>query len=554
MTYVDTAKLYATDIIAGEIPACQWTVLACKRFIKDIGRKRGFPWVLSLQKASEACAFIEALSHTKGRWARLPLKLEPWQIFIVVNIFGWVHKDTGLRRFNKASLYVARKNGKSLLAAAIGLYMLVADGEAGAEVYSGATGEKQAWEVFKPARLMARNEPELLAHYSLEVNASNLCIIKDESKFEPVIGNPGDGASPHCYICDEYHEHPDSRQYDTMITGMGARLQPLALVITTAGDNIAGPCYDDMLTIQKILQGVIKDERVFGIIYTIDKGDDWTSKKALRKANPNMGVSIMEEFLLARQKEAIENARHQGRFKTKHLNIWVQARDAFFNMQKWAECEDKRLHLDDFAGEDCVISVDLASKKDIAEVHLVFPHEDGSFINFGLHYLPEAAVENEENNHYRAWDTDGFLVVTEGNMIDMPLMKDEVLEMCKEFNVRAVIFDPWHDTYMVTELQAAGIFCVEYAATVKNYSDPMKSLDALILDKKWIHPYDPCMDWMLSNVVARVDAKDNVYPRKERQELKIDGPVALIMAFGWYLDNPDPGPSVYENPETRVWA
>ena len=553
MTYVDTAKLYATDIIAGVIPTNQWTGLACKRFIKDIGRKRKFPWVLSLQKASEACAFLENLSHTKGRWAKTPLKLEPWQIFIVVNIFGWVHKDTNLRRFNKASLYVARKNGKSLLAAAIGLYMFC-EGEAGAEVYSGATGEKQAWEVFKPARLMARNEPELTDAFSIEVNASNLCIVEDESKFEPIIGNPGDGASPHCYICDEYHEHPDSRQYDTMITGMGARLQPLALVITTAGDNIAGPCYDDMLTIQKILQGVIKDERVFGIIYGIDKEDDWTTVEALRKANPNMGVSIMEEFLLARQKEAIENARHQGRFKTKHLNVWVQARDAFFNMQKWAECEDKRLQLDDFAGETCVISVDLASKKDIAEVHVIFPHEDGSFTNFGLHYLPEAAVENEENNHYRAWDIEGHLIVTEGNMIDMPLMKDEVLEMCKEFNVRAVIFDPWHDTYMVTELQAAGIPCVEYAATVKNFSDPMKSLDALILDKKWTHPYDLCMDWMLSNVVARVDAKDNVYPRKERQELKIDGPVALIMAFGWYLDNPDPGPSVYENPDTRVWA
>lgn len=541
-------------MVAGENPAGKWAIRACERFIKDRKRKRMFPWVLSDEKADKACKFIENLSHTKGRWAKSPIKLEPWQVFIVVNIFGWVHKDTGLRRFNKASLYVARKNGKSLLAAAIGLFMLVADGEAGAEVYSGATTEKQAWEVFKPARLMARNEPDLQAAYSLEVNASNLCIIEDESKFEPIIGNPGDGPSPHCYICDEYHEHKDSNQYDSMITGMGARLQPLTLVITTAGDNIAGPCYDDMLTVQKILDGVIKDDRTFGIIYTIDPGDDWTSKEALQKANPNMGVSITEEFLLARQKEAIENARHQGRFKTKHLNIWVQARDAFFNMQKWAECEDKTLRIEDMKGERCVIAVDLASRRDIAEIQLLFPQDDSTFIQFGRHYLPEAAVENEENNHYRAWHIDGHLIVTDGNMIDMPRMKDDILDLCKEFNVLAVVFDPWHDTYIVTELQNEGIPCVEFAATVKNFSDPMKMVDALTYDRRIKHGHDPAMDWMVSNVVARIDAKDNVYPRKERQELKIDGPVALIMALGWYLDNPDPGPSIYENPATQVWA
>ena len=542
---------YALDVTSKKIVANKWLRLACKRFLKDL--KRDFPYRYDEGKAGAAVRFIQALPHVKGQWAGKKIILTPWQLFIVCNIFGWVHKETGMRRFMKASLYVARKNGKSLLAAAIGLYMLVADSEAGAEVYSGATSEKQAWEVFGPARKMADRTPELVSYYGLEVNASNLNIPVDGSKFEPIIGNPGDGASPHCAIVDEYHEHKDPKQYDTMITGMGARQQPLMLVITTAGDNIAGPCFDDMTTLQKILEGVIEDDRHFGLIYTCDKGDDWTSPEALQKANPNMGVSISEEFLLARQKEAIENSRHQGRFKTKHLNIWVSARDAFFNMQKWSDCEDGSLKLSDFEGEPCVISVDLASRRDIAEVHLLFPREDGEYLNFGKHYLPEAAVEAEANNHYRAWAADGFMVVTDGNMIDMPRMKDDILEMCGDFNVQAVVFDPYHDTYMMTRLMDEGIECVEYGATVKNFSDPMKIIDALTHEKKIKHGTDPVMDWMMSNVVAKVDNKDNVYPNKERQELKIDGPVALIMAMGWSLANPEPAASAYENPDVAIW-
>ena len=567
---MNTAHQYALDVKAGEITACKWVRLACKRFLKDLKRSEtdpSFPYkynpplteivdgvATEYFPANRAVEFIELLPHVKGRWAanKETITLQPWQVFIVCSIFGWVHKETGLRRFDKASLYVARKNGKSLLAAAIGLYMLVVDKEAGAEVYSGATSEKQAWEVFGPARKMAEKMPELQSHYDLEVNASNLCTL-DGSKFEPIIGNPGDGASPHCAIVDEYHEHKDSKQYDTMLTGMGSRLQPLMLVITTAGDNIAGPCFDDMTTVEKILEGVIEDERHFGIIFTIDKADDWTSREALQKANPNIGVSISEDFLLARQKEAIENSRHQGRFKTKHLNIWVSARDAFFNMQKWSECEDAELKLSDFEGQYCIISVDLASKRDIAEVHLVFPREDDKYIDFGIHYLPEAAVEAEANNHYRAWDTDGFLVATEGNMIDMPRMKDDVLDLCKRFTVGAVVFDPYHDTYMMIKLMDEGVTCTEYAATVKNFSDPMKLIDALTHEKKISHPIDPVMDWMISNVVARVDNKDNVYPNKERPELKIDGPVALIMAMGWHLENPEPAASSYEDENVQIW-
>ncbi|KKK89824.1 hypothetical protein LCGC14_2729240, partial [marine sediment metagenome] len=212
MTHADKAKRYAQDVVAGEVPACKWTVLACQRFLDDLGREWEYKFKPSL--ANRACKFIENLPHVKGKWAKSNITLEPWQCFIVCNIFGWIHKETGMRRFRKASLYVARKNGKSLLAAAIGLFMLAADGEPGAEIYSGATTEKQSWEVFGPAHKMALWTPEFTSFYGIEVNASNLAIIIDGAKFEPIIGNPGDGASPHCAIVDEYHEHKDTKQYD----------------------------------------------------------------------------------------------------------------------------------------------------------------------------------------------------------------------------------------------------------------------------------------------------------------------------------------------------
>ena len=551
------AHLYALDVKAGKIPANKWVRLACKRFLKDM--KRDFAYRYDDTKAAKAVDFIQALPHVKGRWAGQKIKLEPWQLFIVCNIFGWVHKETGLRRFMKASLYVARKNGKSLLAAAIGLYMLVADNEPGAEVYSGATSEKQAWEVFGPAHKMAERTPEMQSYYGLEVNASNLNTPFDGSKFEPIIGNPGDGPSPHCAIVDEFHEHKDSNQYDTMITGMGARQQPLMLVITTAGDNIAGPCFDDMETVQKILEGVIEDDRHFGIIYTIDlgtkkkPGDDWTSKEALQKANPNIGVSISEEFLLARQKEAIENSRHQGRFKTKHLNIWVSARDAFFNVQKWVEC-GADIKMADYFGKPCIVTLDLASKRDIAALNFLFPQDDGTLVNFGRYYLPEAAVEKEENNHYRAWAADGFLVITDGDMIDLPRIQEDLIEYGGQFDIEEIAYDPWQATQMVINLMEHGATCIEYKPTVNNFSDPMKHLCGMIHAKTFKHDGNPAMTWMISNVVAKTDAKDNVYPRKERQELKIDGPVALIMAVGRWLTKPQDGPSMYEDPGVEVWA
>lgn len=530
-------EAYVEDVLSGAIPSCKWVILACERHRKDMARvkDKDWPYRFDPAKAERPCKFASKLPHVKGRWARSSalqtIRLEPFQAFFYCSLFGWVSKETGHRRFRKARWYMPRKNGKSTSAAPIALYMLAADGEPGSEVYSGATTEKQAWEVFGPARQMAVKTPDLLDKFGIEVNAKTLTRLSDMSKFEPLIGKPGDGSNPHCSITDEYHEHQTDDQLATMETGMGSREQPISLVISTAGDNIAGPCYDDWDTCRKVLEGVVHDERLLTVLYTADPEDDWTSEIALRKANPNYGVSVDTEFLLAAQRDAINNPRKQGHFKTKHLNLWVQARDAFINMQRWAECADPKLRIEDFYGRRARLGLDLASKIDIAALEILIDLEDGRHVRFGKYYLPEATVEAPENQHYQAWRDEGLLTVTDGNIIDFNRIEEDIIEVCGHFEVVDVAFDPHQATMLTTRLADQGVPVIEVRPTVLNFSEPMKQVEALIKDRKLLHDGDKVMTWAMSNVVAKTDAKDNVYPRKDRPENKIDPFVALCMAM-----------------------
>lgn len=534
---VKKATKYAQDVASGAILACKWVQLACQRHLDDIRKTKGyheFPYYFDADAADRTCRFIQVFPHTKGKWASKGerLTLEPWQCFFLCAIFGWKRHSDRTRRYRRALLFVPRKNGKSALAAGIGLYMLTADGEYGAEVYSGATTEKQAWEVFRPAKIMASKVPDFTEHFGVDVHASNISILENGSRFEPIIGNPGDGASPHCAIVDEYHEHQTDRLLDTMETGMGAREQPLMLMITTAGDNMAGPCYQMQLDAQKNLEGVIDDPQTFALIYTVDQGDDWADPGSLRKANPNYGVSVSDDFLMSRLNDAKNNARKQSTFMTKHLNIWVGARDAYFNVDRWKQCADSGMTLEQFEGQSCYIGLDLASKVDVAALEILFPQGDGQYARFGKYYLPEATVDATENEHYQGWMRDGWLTVTDGEIIDFTQIRDDIVELTKRFQVEEVAYDPFQATMLVTDLMNQGVPVVEMRPTVLNFSEPMKNLDAIIRAKQLRHNDDPVMTWMISNVVAKEDAKENVFPRKERPENKIDGAVALLMALG----------------------
>jgi phage terminase large subunit-like protein len=552
--YAAIAKGYARDVVSGKIPAGKSIRLQCRRFLDELKREKGkdFPFRFDADKAARICRFVERLPHSKGKWARSKetLRLEPWQIWILCCGYGWLRKRDGLRRFRVIVVVVPRKNGKSAIAAGIGLYMLCADGEFGAEVYSGATNEKQAWEVFGPARLMAARTPALLARFGVEVNAKSLVRVDDNSKFETIIGDPGDGQSPSCSIHDEYHEHPDDGQVNTMQTGMGARDQPMQLLITTAGDNLAGPCYALIHEEREKLAGIghnggppIEDETFF-VEYTIDEDDDWKSEAALRKANPNFGVSVQADFLLARQRDAIATPRKAGAFKTKHLNLWVSAKAAYYDIEAWRRCADPNLpqtgaeflKLERFHGRRAIASLDLASKVDIAALELLLLPEgekataDDPYIRTGFYFLPEEKVL--EVPAYQAWDALGLLSVTDGNIIDYDAILEQLREIRGLYQLEQVAYDPHQATYLATTMMKDGFPVLEYRPLVLNFSEPMKESDAVMKAGRIAHGGCPVMEWQINNVVAQLDAKDNVYPRKPRVEAKIDNPVALIAALG----------------------
>lgn len=553
MNHIERAHQYAEAVLSEAVPACRWIKLACKRYLEDLDRAErdpASPYYYDVAAAARVCRFIELLPHTKGKWARNSelLKLEPWQCFFICNVFGWTVRRTGFRRFVRAELFVPRKNGKSALAAAIGLYLAIADGEFGAEVYSGATSEKQAQEVFTPAYYMAKRTPDLLSHYGVEIsgthkNPTAIYKLSDGSKFEPVIGKPGDGASPHGAIVDEYHEHKDDTLVDTMETGMGAREQPLLLVITTAGDNLSGPCYFMQRDAERGLQGVDDTaeafDHVFAMIYTIDEGDEWDSLETLRKANPNYGVSAGEDYFVRKLAEAKAASNKQATFKTKHLNIWVGAKSAYFNIDRWQRLTDPTLTLEQFRGRSAYIGMDLASKVDLAALGIVLEVEPGKYVRFGKYYLPEARLLEPENDHYRAWAADEWITVTDGEMIDFRRIREDVLDLCRLLKVEELGFDPHQATMLVTDLMDEAVPVIELRASMANFSEPMKHLDAIIRAGDIRHNGDPVYTWMLSNVVTKANYKDEVYPRKERDESKIDGVVADLMAINRCMAHQD---------------
>lgn len=560
---VNAANQYARDIVKGKIIACKYVIDSCQRHLDDLEQEKNksFKYKFNKDLAEKVCKFIQLLPHTKGEWAfkRMPITLEPWQLFIFCCVFGWVHKKTNLRRFREVYTEIPRKNGKSAISAGTGLYCFSADNEFGAEVYSGATTEKQAWEVFRPARLMCKRTPLLCEAFGITVNASNLSRIADGARFEPLIGNPGDGASPSCAIVDEYHEHDTDSLYTTMLTGMGARKQPLMWAITTAGYNIEGPCYDKRREVIDMLNATVPNDELFGIIYTIDEGDDWTDPSALEKANPNIGISVYRDFLLSQQQRAINNARLANTFKTKHLNVWVSAKSAFFNMISWANCEDKSLSLEQFEGQSVIRGYDLARKLDMnSGVRLFHRILDGKRHYYCISpkfWVPYdtvygADVEDRKTaERFQKWINTGHLDVTDGAEIDYREILHDAIESNKDNPVTVSAIDPHGATNLSHHLADEGLNPVTIIQNFTNLSDPMKELEAAIQSGRFHHDGNPILTWCISNVVGKnaPGTDDIVRPIKERNENKIDGAVALIMAIGRIiLSEQDDEDSIYE--------
>ncbi len=489
--------------------------------------------------ADAAIANIEQFVHAKGEMQGRPVHLEDWECFFVASIFGWVWVSTGLRRFRYAVLLVPRKNGKTFLTITIGLSMLAFDNEPGAEVYLGATTQDQARELlFYPAKYIAENTEGFAHEFGIECGATTLVRPKTFSRLRSVIGRPDDGFNPHMACCDEYHQHLDNTQYRSFATGMGARRQPLLMVPSTAGFTLSGPCKAERDECVKMLQGAIDIDTKFALIYEPDEGDDWADINTAIKVNPNVGITVSREFLESELHIARMSAIKQSDYRTLHLNQWVGARTVWMNMLRWQK-QARKLSLDDFENERCWIGVDLAARVDVAAVCLLFKRGD-IYYCFMRFWAPEDA----NNDKYKMFALSGDLILTPGPRTDFEEIQQQIDEDCRRFTVESVAFDPYQSQQMMQGLQKLGVNVVEYAQQVRYMSDPMKEVEAAVLDGKLEHDGNACMTWMVGNVTAKLDAKDNVYPRKENDgdpNCKIDGPVALIMAMGRALADEDGG-------------
>jgi len=486
--------------------------------------------------------------HVKGDWARpkapgeLPyIKLEDWQCFVLAVPFGWIRKSDGLRRFRELYEEIPRKNSKSTLGAMIGLYMAFADSEMGAEVFAGATSMDQAYAVFRPAWQMVKNNPEFKEHFGLELggtekNPGSIYQMSSSSRFVPIIGKPGDGDSPNCAIIDEYHEHATPVMYDAMKTGMGSRNQPLRAIITTAGVDTSGPCYDKRIEAIKVLGGTLVNDELFTIIYGIDEdADDWKDFEVWKKTNPNYGVSVLPDYLRGQIRDALQSPSQQNIILTKNLNAWRSAGVAWMNMAVWDQRRDPSLKLEQFRGQDCWLAADLASKIDIASLAYIFKTDYG-FAWFCKHYLPEDTIALPENDHYRKWRDLGWLTETDGARTDLRRIESDIKEAASTFAVQSFAFDPKESNYLVANIQEWASFdCIEVQQGPTQMSEPMKEMEARIYAGELKHCGDPVLTWMMSNTIKKQGHGGGpvkyYYPTRQRDPNKIDGVVAGIMAI-----------------------
>ena len=550
-----TAKRYIEDILDGRVAACKWVRLAVERHVRDLeeGRQRGL-WFDEVA-AARAIHFFSFLKHSKGEWAGQSIRLEPWQQFLCWCIFGWKRAD-GLRRFRTAYVEVPRKNGKSTWASGVGLYLFDADNEPGAEIYTAATKRDQARITHAEAMRMVKASPFLRKR--IRVFKDNLHIEGTASKFEPLgrDADSMDGLNIHGAIVDELHAHPNRAVWDVLDTATGARRQPLMLAITTAGFDRSTLCWEQHEYAQKVLNRVGDgDDTFFGIIFSIDEGDDWREEATWEKANPNYNVSVKADDLRRKAAKAILMPSALNSFLRLHLNVWTQAETKWVDAERWRSCAGY-VSAEALRGRRCYGGLDLSRTTDVTALAWVFPpdDEDEPFQVLMRFWVPEARVRERAakgDTNYEAWVRQGLITATPGDVIDYDYVYSQIDEDAQQFEVAEIAFDRWGAAAVYQEVEEKGMVMVQMGQGFASMTAPMKELEKLILSKRLAHGGNPVLAWMADNLVAREDPAGNIKPDREKSTEKIDGMVALIMGLDRATRHSD-GRSVYEDEDVKV--
>jgi phage terminase large subunit-like protein len=474
------------------------------------------------------------MKHEKGKLQGKRFKLEPFQLFLLSQIFGWI--DTrNIRRYREAFILIPRGNGKSPLAAIVALWMAFFDSEPGAEVYCGASTERQALEVFRPGKAYVEQVVELRERFGITCAAKSIFQTSTRSRFQPVVGRPGDGASVYCGILDEFHESPDDELYDTFRTGANKRDNSLILMISTAGVTTEGPCHRKQQEVEKMLEGTIESDRIFGIIYMADETVDWTTRDALVMANPNLNISNVEESLLLDQAEAVRNPTKQNIFRTKHLDIWCTAATAWMNSTAWHKSYDPTLTEESVKDLPCWLGSDLASKLDLsATVRLFRDDIDGKPHYYCLTraYLPQERVGLPENQHYQGWSRQGWLTATPGSSMDYSVIEADALRDISTYKVQELTYDPrYADQFALRVSEQGGVPRVEVPPSPSVLSPAMKELEAAVYDGRFHFDGSPVLTWCMGNILSRETAAGNYTMPDKIGNNKIDAGIALFIAM-----------------------
>lgn len=522
---------YALGVIEYETCAGESVRKACERHVNDLRRSfDSFEYEFSRKKAQKIYNFFDKfVRHTKGELAGEKVKLEPWQQFILGSLIGWVSKSTGYRRFDLSYVQIARKNGKSLLSSGLTLYMLTADGEKGAEVYCASVKQAAAKIVFDDSMKM------LLKSYPLRkrarVQKSLSTIHFGDSILKALSADKSqDGLNIHFVSYDEFHLEKTREMYDVLISATGARKQPLFFIITTAGESrgMTSPCYKQYEYSRQVLNGTVENENVFAFIAEMDKGDDVNNPENWVKSNPNIDVSTSLASLKKAYARAVQNDE-LANFKIKHLNMWIDSKDAYFPVSRLEEKE-----IPELLGKECYIGIDLSAKTDLTAVSAVFPLDNGEYAILNHCFTPEATLDERARRdrvNYRKWEQDGYLTAIDGEVIDQEFVFNLIEDWNDKFNILNIGLDTWSASTLMVKLDKAGYEVTEVRQGHRTLSEPIKFIKQLMLTQKLNTLNNPLLKWCLGNAIVKKDANENVVLDKAKSINRIDAAAATVNGF-----------------------
>lgn len=550
---VETTRQRVADwcegVLDGTIPACKWTKLAVERHLRDMetGHERGL--YHDAEAAQIWVDFFLCLRHFEGEFAGRPIELDEWELFIIWNVFGWMRAD-GMRRFRKAYNEIARKVGKSTFAAGIGLGGLMIDGEAGPQNFSAAVDKQHARKVLhSKAEKYVRRSPSLKRKLDIAKTTGRISFDLNDGIYEPLgkDSDLGEGFNPHITIFDELHAHKTREMYDVIDSAHGARLQPLDFMITTAGFDQSSFCYTEIRDyIIQILEGAIEDDEWFGIIFTIDEGDDWADERCWRKANPQSYFDTQIDDMRRMARSATVKPAALNNFLTKRLNIWTTQLVKWVNVTEWKRSQPA-IEENLLRAKLCYSGLDLSANTDLTAMVHFFPIEDERFTIIPRFWIPADRIQDRERKdaaQYEKWVRAGLVKATPGNVVDYSIVMADMERDFDYFGVEKLAYDPWGPAELIRQtLMGKGMAedkMIAFRQGFASMSPAMKTTERLYLAGRIVGLNHPVMLWMAANLQARKDPAENIKPDKAASNKRIDGMVCLFMCVGLWMSAEPP--------------